>query len=163
MNKKRIVLIIVGVFVLAVVIGAISSSGHSSSQSSQGNQNNQVSQGSGSSVSQWASNNASDLQTLGTDLTTTGQDASASNVDTSVVSSDCQALENDVTTLQNDGPIPDSSLESTWSQVLSSINSGAQDCVSGISQNDPNLIQQATTEFNNANTLLNNLVPAITG
>lgn len=76
----------------------------------------------------------------------------ASNNDSSAVSNDCQQINSDVTTAQNFPAIPYAQTASDFSSALSYYQSGSQDCVTAISNNDASGLSQAVNEISQGTT-----------
>lgn len=108
-------------------------------------------------VQEFVQANKSDMVNMYNDLQMFADDTSTDNVDIYAVRTDCQLLIDDATALQNDGPINDPVNEGAWASVLSNLVSGGQACVSGIDTDNPDLITQAATDFNNASTALDEM------
>lgn len=79
-------------------------------------------------------------------------DSSATNVDLPTVRSDCKQLATDVVTAQSNPPMPDRTLEPTWSGILVQLKNAAQLCISGIDQQSSTQLTQAGVDMGNAGT-----------
>lgn len=70
----------------------------------------------------------------------------AGNADFPAAGADCQQLQADIQTAQAAAPIADASLEQQWASALGDYQTSASDCVTGIEDNDADLLSQASSE-----------------
>lgn len=96
---------------------------------------------------------------LGSDMGAFTKDAKALNY--SAVTTDCQNIESDSSMAQSYPAIPSPSIEQYWSDMLSNLNAGGQDCVSAVKNVDANQMTQAGNEFTKANTDLSTISGAL--
>ena len=148
LTKKTIFIIAGTVFVLGI-IGAASSSKPTTVAKTVKTQAPLTTK---QQVGAWNAKYGSAFTTLSTDFGQISKDSA--NPDTSVIQADCQQLKLDVANITANPAIPEPTIEQHWSSMLSYDNTGAQDCIDGVSTTDSALISKATTEFGQANTEL---------
>jgi len=95
------------------------------------------------------------------DVAAVSTDANAQSPMVATVRADCAKLETDVSQGQDDPPMPLEALQTQWSSILSNLSKGAHDCLNGIDQRDPNLLNQTQTDFTNAATAYVKLIQAV--
>ncbi len=152
--KKHKILTIIGVLILLlVVIGALSGKTPTAPAKTTSKSTKTLSNAVPAmtyQVASWETQHSTVFTTLGNDMSAFGKDAQALNY--SAVSADCQKIQADASAAQSYPPIPDPSIEQYWSDMLSNLNSGGQDCVSAVNNTDANQMTQADNEFNKATT-----------
>ena len=95
------------------------------------------------------------------DVVAVGVDANAQNPNLTTVRSDCAKLQSDVQRGRADPPMPIGSLQAQWSQILSNLSKGSQDCLFGIDQQSSASLNQGASYFTNAQVAYEGLLKAV--
>lgn len=106
--------------------------------------------GDSSAMGTWIASYGAHYQQVSHDAADVNIDSSATNPSFTIVRSDCVRLAKDVATAQGDPPMPDGSLEPTWSSILVQLKNGAQMCISGIEHRSAAQLTQAGVDLDNA-------------
>ncbi len=109
----------------------------------------------------WMSDYGSNYVSLSHDVGRVRVDAARSNVSLPTVRADCVRLVTDVHTAQAEPPMPDPTLEATWSSIVRNLRGGAQTCVSGIDRQSDALLQQSGEDFDRASSAYLRLIQQV--
>jgi hypothetical protein len=95
----------------------------------------------------WTSEYGSHFLGISHDITTVGVDVSDPTVSPARVRADCVRLGDDVRLAHEDPPMPDPSLEASWSSIEGDLRAAAQSCTSGIDDRSDARLQQSARDF----------------
>ncbi len=114
-------------------------------------------------TAKWASTNGAVLTMLGSDIGSVASalPAAVSSHTLTTVSGACQKLTSDISQAKATAPIPNSTVQKTWSSLLTELTKAARDCSNGVNQNSTDLLDQASTGVMGANSTLNSLKQAL--
>jgi len=105
-----------------------------------------------SAMGSWFASYGANYTQVSHDVARINIDSNATNVNLQTVRADCQRLATDVATGRDDPPMPNGTLEPTWSAILVQLKNGAQQCTSGIDQRSSAELAQAGVDMSNAGT-----------
>jgi hypothetical protein len=105
-----------------------------------------------SAMGTWFASYGANYSQVSHDVAKITIDSNAANVNLQTVRADCERLATDVATGQDSAPMPNGTLEPTWSGILAQLKNAAQKCSSGIDQRNSTELSQAGEDMSNAGT-----------
>ena len=105
-----------------------------------------------SAMGTWFASYGANYSQVSHDTAQINIDSNATKVDLPTVRADCLRLAHTVAAAQENPPMPDATLEPTWSGILVQLQHGAQQCISGIDQRSTAELTNAGQDMSNAGT-----------
>ncbi len=106
--------------------------------------------GGSSAMGTWFARYGANYMQVSHDAAKVNLDANTASVGLPTIRADCERLATDVAMAQGNPPMPDGTLQLTWSGILVQLKNAAQLCISGIDNQSGAQMTQAGVDMNNA-------------